>query len=162
MTSSRNRKTSPPPLAVNEECLLDSRTSLCVYAGKGLVQRAGNAAEASAIMGHDDGGEMLMETLKAYTATANGERTDDFGKTVFPSKNFAAEEEFCEWRLRSGRVKASHHTLRPSLTRRCHCQQKSSLFLVAMQVYPCVVRLLGVGHTLAQAVPNLACIVVTM
>lgn len=48
------------------------------------------------MMGHDDGGKALMETLEAYTAAASGERTDDFGKTVFPAKTFTADETLCE------------------------------------------------------------------
>ncbi|CAM9099437.1 unnamed protein product [Scytosiphon promiscuus] len=59
------------------------------YMSKGLVRRASNAAEAAEMMGHKDGGDVLTETLKEYTAAANGERADAFGKTVFPAKNFA-------------------------------------------------------------------------
>lgn len=49
------------------------------------------------MMGHTDGGKTLTETLEAYTATANGKRVDDFGKTVFPAKNFSADEALCEF-----------------------------------------------------------------
>ncbi|CAM9967470.1 unnamed protein product [Ectocarpus fasciculatus] len=63
-----------------------------VEAGKGLVRRASGAVEASEMMGHDDGGKAFMGTLEAYTAAANGERDDDFGKTVFPAKTFTADE----------------------------------------------------------------------
>lgn len=48
------------------------------------------------MMGHGDGGKTLTETLEAYTATAKGERPDDFGKTVFPAKDFAADKPLCE------------------------------------------------------------------
>lgn len=102
-SDSRPLETAPPLSTVNDKHLPTPEHRLSQYAGKGLVQRAGNAVEASTIMGHDDGGKTLMETLKAYTATANGERADDFGKTVFPAKHFAAEEELCESRLRSCR-----------------------------------------------------------
>lgn len=50
-------------------------------------------------MGHTDGGKMLTETLGAYTATTNGEREDDFGKTVFPAKNFSAKQALCKSNL---------------------------------------------------------------
>lgn len=65
--------------------------------GKGLVRRAGDAVEASQMMGHADGGAALIETLAAYTLAANGERADDFGKTVFPAKSFSATEPLCEF-----------------------------------------------------------------
>lgn len=62
------------------------------------MRRASGAVEASEMMGHDDGGKAFMETLEAYTAAANGERDDDFGKTVFPAKTFTADETLCESR----------------------------------------------------------------
>lgn len=64
--------------------------------GKGLVRRADNAAEAAQMMGHNDA-TVLTATLDAYTGAANGKRADDFGKTVFPSKNFVATEPLCEF-----------------------------------------------------------------
>lgn len=65
-------------------------------AGKGLVRRAENAAEAAQMMRHDDA-SVLTATLEAYTEAANGKRADDFGKTVFPSKEFLATEPLCEF-----------------------------------------------------------------
>lgn len=61
------------------------------YMSKGLVRRAENAAEAAQMMRHDDA-SVLTATLEAYTEAANGKRADDFGKTVFPSKEFLATE----------------------------------------------------------------------
>ena len=60
------------------------------------MRRASDAVEAATLMGHTDGGETLTETLEAYTATAKGEREDDFGKTVFPAKNFSPKEPLRE------------------------------------------------------------------
>lgn len=61
------------------------------------MRRANDASEAAEMMGHTDGGKVLKETLETYTATANGQAGDDeFGKTVFPAKNFAPADPFCE------------------------------------------------------------------
>lgn len=48
------------------------------------------------MMNHDDA-TVLTATLEAYTEAANGKRKDDFGKTVFPSKNFLATEPLCKF-----------------------------------------------------------------
>lgn len=48
------------------------------------------------MMNHDDA-TVLTATLEAYTQAANGKRKDDFGKTVFPSKNFVATEPLCKF-----------------------------------------------------------------
>lgn len=48
------------------------------------------------MMRHDDA-SVLTATLEAYTEAANGKRADDFGKTVFPSKEFLATEPLCEF-----------------------------------------------------------------
>lgn len=66
------------------------------------MRRASDAVEAATLMGHTDGGKTLTETLEAYTATANGEREDDFGKTVFPAKTFSPKEPLRE--SKSGRI----------------------------------------------------------
>ncbi|CAM9675844.1 unnamed protein product [Ectocarpus fasciculatus] len=80
-------------LVLNEEAAGAFGTGvLGFYMSKGLVRRASGAVEASEMMGHDDGGKAFMGTLEAYTAAANGERDDDFGKTVFPAKTFTADE----------------------------------------------------------------------
>lgn len=62
------------------------------------MRRASNAVEAAEMMGHDDGGKALAATLETYTAAANGKRADDFGKTVFPAKNFSATEPLREFK----------------------------------------------------------------
>lgn len=49
------------------------------------------------MMGHADA-TVLTATLESYTEAANGKRADDFGKTVFPSKDFSATEPLCEYR----------------------------------------------------------------
>lgn len=64
--------------------------------GKGLVRRAANVEEAAEMMKLEDGGKALAETLEAYTAVANGGGADEFGKTVFPAKNFRADGTLCE------------------------------------------------------------------
>lgn len=71
------------------------------------MRRASDAVEASTLMGHTDGGETLTATLETYTATAKGERADDFGKTVFPAKNFSAEGTLCESSSRNYRLVVS-------------------------------------------------------
>ncbi len=93
-----------PPLPRSEnrttpdQCPQPSNTRpMPVSSGKGLVRRAGDAVEASAMMGHSDGGKTLTETLETYTATARGERPDDFGKTVFPATDFATDKPLCEY-----------------------------------------------------------------
>lgn len=65
--------------------------------GKGLVRRADNVNEAAEMAKFEDGGKALRETLEIYTAVANGDGTDEFGKTVFPVKNFIPDEPLCEY-----------------------------------------------------------------
>lgn len=65
--------------------------------GKGLVRKAENVAEAAEMMGHEDGGKALTATIDAYSKAANGDGADEFGKTVFPSKNFSADQPLCEY-----------------------------------------------------------------
>eukprot|EP00752_Nemacystus_decipiens_P001221 g1221.t1 len=80
-------------LVLNEEAAdAFGKGVLGFYMSKGLVRRASNAVEAATVMGHADGGKTLTETLEAYTAAAKGEREDDFGKSVFPAKDFSPEE----------------------------------------------------------------------
>lgn len=48
------------------------------------------------MLGYSDGGMTLKATLEDYTEIANGKRPDDFGKTVFPAKNFDPSRPFRE------------------------------------------------------------------
>lgn len=62
------------------------------YGKMGLVQKATGAAGLAALIGCDEAA--VTETLVAYTQAATGETEDAFGKTTFPAKDFAPDQEF--------------------------------------------------------------------
>ena len=108
------------------------------------MRRAENAAEASEMMGHSDGGAILKSTLEAYTEAANGKRPDDFGKTVFPAKDFDPAKPFREFRSNVLLHPCTHNTFtwtrcgkREDLGRRSKKgRQKSVGLLGAARGYP--------------------------
>eukprot|EP00127_Corallochytrium_limacisporum_P000621 Clim_evm20s22 gene=Clim_evmTU20s22 len=78
-------------LVMNEDCCDKfGRPNLGFYIFKGLLVQADNADDAAAKFGIDTAG--LKKTIEEYTKDAAAGK-DAFGKTVFPTKTFSADEK---------------------------------------------------------------------